>query len=147
MAVSSTHSVTAQNVLDELPVQTSKITATSNRINTSKVTDWIERASGVLNALLTKAGIDPTSLGDDESELVRSGIIAYAAGQASVVMQNIPADVRSSYWDDWKDVKKILRESPQELGSAQDATDIIVSNIDPTDATTKEWDTDGFGGF
>lgn len=146
MAVSTTHSVTAQDVLDELPQRTAHVTATSEPLNTTQIERWVSQASGQLNAIMARHGIDPTTLGNDESELVRSGIIAYAAAKSLTRANAADADVRRQ-WETWGSVRKTLRDSPQDLGDSQKAENQIGSNVDPANPTPKKWGTDGFKGW
>lgn len=146
MAVSTTHSVTAGDVTRQLPVKSSRIGAATEPVSTTDLEDWIAEGAGQANAILSRHGIDPTTLGADEAETVRAGIIAYAAAKTLQSM-GAPSDVTSRFWETWGSVRKTLRESPQDLGDAQKSTDAIKSNIDPTDPTEKNWDTSGFGGW
>jgi hypothetical protein len=145
MAVTTTHNVDAQDVLDELPVQNSKVTATSNSLNTTKIEEWINRASGTVNALLNRVGVDPTQLGDDEAEFVRGAIIAYACARSAIVVPTISESVRESFWDTWKDARRTLKDSPQDLGKSQSSP--IKSNVDTQEPTEKKWDSSNFRGW
>lgn len=146
MAVSTTHSVTVTDVLEAIPVKSSRVGATTDPVSTGMIEKWIESAAGQLNAMLQRHGIDPTSLGDDETELIQSGIIAFAAAMALVKFGGAQ-DLRSVHFDTWKDVKKTIREQPQDLGNSQKATAVIKSNIDTANPTRKDWDSDNFGGW
>lgn len=146
MAVSTTHDVTAQDVLDDLPYVTKHITATSEPLSTTLIERWVTQGAGQLNAIMTRHGIDPTTLGDDESELVRSGIIAYALAKSLQKRDADDAEIDRA-WETWGSVRKTLRELPQDLGDSENADAVIISNVDADDPTVKRWDSDGFGGW
>lgn len=147
MGASTTHNVTPTDVLDELPVQTSKVTATSTGANTAKLEQWINQAAGQLNAILSRHGIDPTGLNDDEEELIRSGILAYAAAKAAPHISGVSSDAISRYWETWGSVRKTARDNPQDLGADEDPAASVSSNIDTDAPTSSQWNADGFGGW
>jgi hypothetical protein len=146
MAVSTTHDVAAQDVLDELTFNTEHVGATTSPLSTTMIDQWVIQAAGQLNAIMTRHAIDPTTLGDDEAELVRAGVIAYAAAKALTRTHGAEADVRRQ-WETWGSVRKTLRETPQDLGASQLAENQIVSNIDVDNPTPKRWNSANFGGW
>jgi hypothetical protein len=147
MAASTTHNVTPGEVLGELPVQTSKVTATSTGANTTKIERWIDHAAGQLNAMLRRHGIDPTQLGDDESETIRAGILAYAAAKVAPQIGGVSSEEISRLWETWGSVRKTARDNPQDLGADEDPTASVSSNIDTDSPTSSKWNADGFGGW
>lgn len=150
MAV-TTFGVSAQDVLNTLPADTSNVTPTSNGLNTAQVEDFIERASGQVSATLVRHGIDPAALGDNERELVRDAVIAYAAAY-SLERIGGAQDQITRRLDEWRGLIKLLRDQPQNLGASQDATTAqkVRSNIDPSARRPEDrrrWNSRNFSGW
>jgi len=138
-----THSVTDQDVLDVLPFDTSNVSASYR----SQLTNWIEDGAGILNALLERHGIDPAAdMTPNGSEVVKRGIVAYAAYQA-LVKAGFSGSQRGEFKGSFNEVKETIGSSPSDLGDSQSAGNVIKSNVDPTDPTPKKWDSANFGGW
>ena len=144
MAVTTTHGVTAQEVVDDLPFDTTYVDQSRSRpLNLDLVEKWIERGAGVLNALLSSRGIDPSTLTGDSAELVRMGVFAYATYRALSKLGADDREVRDAYAE-WKEVRNVVRTMPEEMGDA--APTLVYSNIDPDSPTEKTFGED-FGGW
>lgn len=132
MAV-TTFGVSAQDVLNTLPADTSNVTNTSAGLNTEQIEGFITRASGILSATLERHGINPASLADNGLELAREAVIAYAA-EKSLERIGASADQINRRRDEWNQLLKELRSTPQNLGVAQDVPTAqkVRSNIDPS---------------
>jgi len=138
-----THSVTDQDVLDVLPFDTSNVSASYK----TQLTDWIEDGAGILNALLERHGIDPAAdMTPNGSEVVKRGIVAYAAYQA-LVKAGFTGSQRGEFKGSFNEVKETIGSSPSDLGDSQSAGNVIKSNVDPQDPTPKSWDSANFGGW
>lgn len=124
------YQVSVQDVLDTLPANTSNVTATSNGLNTSQIEKYIARASGQITALLVRHGIDPVSVGDDEVELIRDAIIAYASG-CSLDRIGASSEQVNRRYDEWKRLVEIISTRPQNLGESQnvESASQVKSNI------------------
>ncbi|MGI9589214.1 MAG: hypothetical protein ACR2MR_13585 [Dietzia maris] len=123
-----THDVTATMVLNGLPFASGTVTTTSAGLNTVIIDEWIEEAAGILNNLLHKHDIDPANLEDDSKALVQTGIKAYARAQALMKRQFSDVQIQSQM-SIWNEVKKTIRETPGDLGKAQNTAASIVTNI------------------
>lgn len=132
------YSVTAQDVLDTLPADTRNVTSTSQGLNTSKVEGYIARASGQISAILVRHGIEPSSLGDDEIELIRDAVIAYAGGYS---LERIGASTEqiNRRFDEWKRLVDMIQSTPQNLGESQNVESArkVKSNIDPSNLSPR----------
>lgn len=127
MAV-QTHNVTAAEVLEDLPFAEGVVTSTSKGLNTGTLDRWIKQAAGQLNAILIRKGYDVDALGENETELVRMGITAYARGRA----------LKKREWDreDWEDeldtfedVKRTVRHMDADMGESAPKTNGIHTNV------------------
>lgn len=150
MAV-TTFGVSAQDVLNTLPADTSNVTNTSAGLNTEQIEGFIERASGQVSATLVRHGIDPAALGDNERELVRDAVIAYAAVY-SLERIGGAQDQITRRQEEWRSIIKLLREQPQNLGASQDATTAqkVRSNIDPSARRPEDrrrWNSRNYSGW
>jgi hypothetical protein len=99
-------------------------------VNSARITVWITRAAGTVNAALRSQGIDPTAVDDDAQELVRSAIITR-------VLQFIHFKLRDYeqgrlFREDFNEQLETLRRRPEVLGDAQDTSDTVHSNISTT---------------
>lgn len=141
MAASTTHSVTAAGIVARLPFAPGNVTSSSDALDTDTIDEWIDEAAAQLNALLQRHGIDPSDIGGDTLSIVQSGIRAYAIARA-LSHRNFPAERVETQWENWNRVRDMLRTEPQSLGDDQEATNQVVSNVDPDDATTTRFDSD-----
>lgn len=141
-----THSVTVSDVLSVLPFDTSRITPSSDPVDTGMITDWIEDGAGILNASLERHGIDPaTDMTPNGSEVVRRGIVAYAACQ-SLTKAGFTGARLQEFKSTFETVERTIKDDPQSLGDTQSAKATIKSNVDPTAKTETEFGKD-FGGW
>ena len=141
MAV-NVHDVTPGDVVDRLPMASGTVTSDSAGLTTGMIENWIRSAAGILNAVLRSRGIDPDNLEDEERELMREGIIAYAESKALAARDYDDEKVGRAY-EHWKDTREIIREFPTDFDS-DDASNRVKSN----ESTTKpRWSADKFGGW
>jgi len=138
------HGATLSNVVANLPLKAARITATSQPVNTALVQQWIESASGQINALLARHNME--TLGEDEQHLVRAGIEAFA-GAMALGKFGADSDTRKPFWDIWNGCRKTVRETPQDLGNSMLPEDAIITNIDLEDPTRTSWTSKTFGGW
>lgn len=80
MAVTS-FGVTAADVLERVPFDTTQVSATSRPISTGDIETYIQDGSSSFVAVLTRAGLDPDSLNDDTMRQVRDAVEAYAVAE------------------------------------------------------------------
>lgn len=89
MAV-ETHGVSHDDVLGKLSpnvIDASRINANSDP-STGEIDDWVTEGAGKLNNVITDRGGAPDSIKDDVREVVRSGVIAYAAAELLRELKN-----------------------------------------------------------
>lgn len=141
MAASTTHSVTAAGIVARLPFAPGNVTAATDALDTDTIDEWIDEAAAQLNALLQRHAIDPADIGGDTLSIVQSGIRAYTIARC-LSHRNFPAERVEQQWETWNRVREMLRTEPQSLGDDQDATNQVVSNVDPNNATTTRFDAD-----
>jgi len=147
MPVSTTHNVDADDVLGEVPYETQYVTQSdSTPLCKDDIDGWIASASGILNALLTSRGFSPASLGDDEAEVLRAGVIAWAKAKTLSRLKADADEIRDARRE-YEDYRDVVRKMPQELGNSQTASMTVHSNVDPDAPTAKKWDSDSFGGW
>lgn len=143
------YSVTAQDVLDTLPSDTRNVTSTSQGLSTSKVEGFIARASGQISAIITRHGIDPASLGDDEIELIRDAIIAYAGGY-SLERLGASGEQINRRFEEWKRLVEMIQSTPQNLGESQNVSTAqkVKSNIDTSNPSHRgPWNSKSWSGW
>lgn len=121
-----THNVTAAEVIEDLPFAEGAITASSKGLNTSMVERWVKAAAGQLNAILIRKGFDVDNLGENESELVRMGIFAFARGRALKKREFDGGDDELAAFDD---VKNTIRRMEHDMGETAPSANGIHSNI------------------
>lgn len=145
MAATTTHSVTNADVQNELAVDTSQISSSSDRLSTGDIDSFIDRAAGQLNAIMRGRGVDPTSLEDDDQELVRSGVIAYATAKSYRALGHMSR--ADSHWEEWGSIRKTLRSRDRDYGDdrPEDTKPIDDSNVDTSSSKTDPTHGTGFG--
>jgi len=143
-----THGITEADIIQQYPSQDAlSISETSRGLNFGDLRHWRDQGAGILNAILSRHGIDPEDLGDDERELVRSGVIAYVIGSALRRSQKL--ELSREYMSEWKDTRKTLSERPQDLGASQNAMNQIITNVPDASSDTAsryKWSSN-FGGW
>lgn len=132
------HTVTVEDVLNRLPMAQGSVTETSKGLNTGMIESFIKTAAGILNALLNRAGASPDTLGADEIELLREGIISYAESRC-LVARDYSEDKINRAYRQWEEIRKTIRDYPGDLGQAVSAGARIVSNVNTSDPTVKRW--------
>lgn len=140
--------VLVADVLNTLPANTTNITSTSQGLNTVQVEGFISRAEGQVSAILVRHGIAPESLGDDEIELVRDAVVAYASAY-SLERIGGSQDQINRRMDEWKRLSELLRTQPQDLGEAQNVQSAqkVQSNINLSCPSPRKWDSRNFRGW
>lgn len=139
-----THNITTDDVLDRLPLETSRITATSKGLDTGQLDAWVVEAAGQLNALLSRAGADVDNLDDKDTELVRAGILAYAVARALEVA-NASDDQINRHWSQWLSTKDIVSTSPDTLSGRSDSFHTNIPNRDADEG--RRFSGDGWTGY
>ena len=134
MAVFS-HGITEQDIIAQYPSQGAlDITETSRGLSYGDLRAWRDQGAGVLNAIMSRHGIDPESLGEDEAMTVRAGIIAYVIGSA--LRRSGRLDMSREYMTEWSECKRVLRDTPQDLGASQSATSQVITSV-PEEGTVE----------
>lgn len=125
--------VTADDVLDAMPVNVRGVTAGSSGLNTTKITTWIKNGAGQINALLERAQIDIATAATADSparEVARDAIISYAVAQALEVSLNNPEDPRiTRAWERWRTARNTLKDYPNDIGAAITAEARVKHNV------------------
>lgn len=129
-----THNVTADDVLDGLPLASGQVTASSDGLSTTQIDRWIKRAAGRFNAILEGRSINPEKLDDYPNfrETIRAGIIAYAQARALEVRQ-YDGDRVQSREDEYNEIKSDVRSRARDLGQSIDGSSEVRSNVDTSD--------------
>lgn len=115
-------------------------------LTVSKVQDFIVRGAGQLGSILIGKGIDPDTLDDLAVETMRAGIIAYATGQC---LKLAPGNetLAQRAWEEFGSVRKTLRETPGDLGEAEDKAQTIHTNVPKGLGNRRKWSGDGKQGW
>jgi hypothetical protein len=74
--------VTILDVIENLPIDASQITATTAPISTVSLESWILEGEDDLTSVLRRAGHDPSSVSDEIRGQMRKAVRAYATAQA-----------------------------------------------------------------
>jgi len=142
-----THGVEPSDVLDTLPADTRHVTSTSAGLNLSQVQNFIDRASGVVNAQLERHGMSPDTLDSNSSQLARDAILTYASAYSLERIGAGPDQIERRLRE-WTSLLTILRKEPQAMGAAQDAETALTtkSNIprDVRGAERSQWRTGAY---
>ncbi|MFB6374633.1 MAG: hypothetical protein ABEN55_16265 [Bradymonadaceae bacterium] len=138
-----THSVTASDVLDETDVVQSRITSTSQPLNTDQVDSWIKRAAARVNALLVGRDMDPSSLGDNVKFAVQSAIIAWARAKVLEKTNRDDAEIDRA-WSEYRDMREAIKSGDRDMGADIDeAAEVRAPNVDTSDTkSSTDWGTD-----
>ena len=138
--------IKASEVIEELPFAQGSVSKTSTGLNLPMVERFITEATGILSAILKRHNMSYDALDADAEQVVRAGIKAYAKAQC-LVKREFPDSQNQLQMDIWKDSKDTLRDSIQDLGASQIASNQVVSNID-TSEKYDQWVYNGkFKGF
>lgn len=134
------HGVSYDLVVQILPADTTRITATSNGLNFGLIDNFIARAAGMVNAQLVRHGIEPSSLDFNTSQLAQDAIISYAAAFCLERLGGAPDQIERRMRE-WDKLLKLLMDKPQALGSAQDApgASVVKSNVNTSSPTRSRW--------
>jgi len=145
VAIVEIHNVNVNIVLGALPFDTSGVTASSSPVNTVDIGHWITEGAGIINSLLERHGIDPeTGLLANGAQLVRRGVIGYAAAQA-LKSAGITGSKLVEFEKAFDQVDKRIRTDPRSLGDSQDPASVVISSV--TTETPKKWSADTFKGW
>lgn len=120
------HGLEPADVLDVLPADTRHVTATSAGLNLPQIQAYLDRASGVVNAQLTRHGMSAEALDVDSAQLARDAILTYAAAY-SLERIGAGADQIERRLREWDRLLALLRKEPQAMGAAQDGPEAIVT--------------------
>lgn len=141
--------VSAKDVLDTLPSDTTNVNATSKGLNTQQIEGFISRASGQISAILVRHGISPDSLGDDEIELIRDAVIAYASGYSLERIGSSSEQINRRF-EEWKRLVDMIQSTPQNLGESQNVQSAqkVKSNINPNCPSPRgPWNSKSWSGW
>jgi len=114
-----TYGLTYSDVIDEIPgIDASEISATTGRITTTALAQWIEDGASQLNAMLERSGVTPSiSMGDNSHQKIATAVRSYAAFKSLAVL-----NVRGPSYDQcrriWEQVYAELSNRPQMVGEA-----------------------------
>ncbi len=140
-----THGVGVEDVLDRLPLAKGSVTETSQGLTTTMLESWMVTAAGILNALMERMAIDPLTLGPNETQLVREGIVCFVEARA-LAAREYPEDRVARAHRQWDDVRRTVRDFPGDLGKSKSASSTVVSTASSGPSKPKRWG-DGFKGF
>ena len=118
-------------VIDEFPRGwVERITESSDGVNLPYLRKQIDRAAAVLNNLAKSRGLDPANLSEETTALMQEGIIARVVQKGLIKM--MAYDAAREFGETWDEVKRVLREHPDETGDDHDeaTSSPIASNID-----------------
>lgn len=118
-------------VIDEFPRGwVEGITEASQGLNLPYLRKQIERAASVLNSLAKSRGLDPSDLSEETTALMQEGIIARCVQKGLIKLAAF--DQAREYGETWEEVKRVLREAPEETGDDHDeaTSSPIASNVD-----------------
>jgi hypothetical protein len=117
-----TYSVTAVDVLQHVPADTSLINATSTPVSSGDIIEYIEDVAGDITAALISGGFALDSLNDDTTSQVQSTI---EAGAAAMVMSKLGMSGTQSYrtlHDRYENRLKNFRSNSSSLATARNST-------------------------
>ena len=138
--------IKASEVIEELPFAQGSVSKTSTGLNLPMVERFITEATGILSAILKRHNMSYDALDADAAQVVRTGIKAYAKAQC-LIKREFPDSQIQLQMGIWRDSKDTLRDSIQDLGASQVASNQVVSNIDTSEKYDK-WVYNGkFKGF
>lgn len=127
------HGVTESDVVSEYPRQRgSEITETSQGINLPLVRRLITSGSALVNTALESNGYSDiaTQLTDNARAITSQAIVAYAIWHC---LLRVGAREEAATWQGiWDEHLKTLRQMPEYLGSAQNSSDQVISNVSTT---------------
>ena len=134
-----THGVEPSDVLDVIPADTRHVSATSAGLNLGQIQNFIDRASGVVNAQLVRHGMSPEDLNPDSAQIARDAILTYASAY-SLERIGASSDQIERRLREWSNLLTLLRKEPQAMGAAQDAPQAVItkSNIPVSDVRGAE---------
>ena len=149
------YSLTYTDVIGEVPmIDGGSITATTEPVSTTNITQWIEDGAGKLNAMLIARGITPAATMDetDHSALVEA-VKAYGVAKTLLVLGSA-GPIYDQAWERWQQVYAEYSNRPQQLGSSAVAlttTTIDAVTVDSGVAThadlgTENWSFVGMNG-
>lgn len=127
-----TFGIVAADILPDLPIDTSAISATSIPLSTGDLTTWIEDASAQLVAVIQRAGLDPASLDDNTQAQMRQAVKAYALGKSlGVLYLTSASEAALTRWDS---IKAHYSASPRSLAGrgSRVLTTIEATSTPPT---------------
>lgn len=138
--------LTIEEILADLPVDTSGITVTSTPVSLTQVAAWKAQAEARAALLLRGQGIDVSSLSADAKLFAAGYVKAKVAMSALTVMKQIDI-VNSVYVEEVEKLEGILKTFEEQLDQRGAVVPLVNSNIDtnkPNKGT--RWGTE-FTGF
>lgn len=75
------YSLTAQDVLDKISLDTRRVQQSSGRVSRDDIDGWIDECASEFSGVLNKAGLDGSDLKDEAESQIQRGILAGAAAQ------------------------------------------------------------------
>jgi len=140
------YGLTYLDVIEEIPgIDASEISATTGRITTTGLNQYIEDGASQLNAMLERSGVTPdAAMNANSHQKIAAAVRSYAAFKSLAVL-----NVRGPAYDQcrriWEQVYAELSNRPQMVGTAFSAGGIKSNILDSADEYgTTDWSFIGF---
>ena len=144
-----TYNVTYQTVLDDIGgADVSQISATSRHINHAKVTAWVERGAGKVNAIVEAEQLTVST----DAQIQSASIAVIEFAKARVYERLNRHEAKRDAMQAYNDELDTLRRLSDEFGDTAD-TSRVLSNVDTVDPERRKFVTyndtrkDGFRGW
>lgn len=128
-------SVTVDDVLEKLPLDTSQITATTEPVSTTDIEGFVQDASSELRAVIDRAGIGYDSINDDTKRQMQSAVEAYAVAEALDAM-GVTGRQYDKYRGKWEEARDRYTAQPSTMATSKAR---FKSNIDTDKSTSAEF--------
>lgn len=135
------YNVTASDVLDKIPLDTSMIDGSSEPVSTTTIDGYIDEAASELSGLLRRADVDGTKLEAEAEKHIQTAILNYAAAETLSKLGHTGRDYtqkRARY----EDVKQTLKGSAKQLDTERGGG--VKSTVN-TSRATSEFQRDSYG--
>lgn len=117
------------DVIEQLPSNMSKVSATSTPLSISNIENFIELGAAQINGLLQRVNVALPLQDDVTLGICKQAVVSYACYKCMSIGSN-PQDARiNMFLEEFNSAKKMLKESPNELGDEVSTSSRIHSNI------------------
>lgn len=125
------YSLTSADVISEVPmIDGGSLTATTEPVSTTNITQWIEDGAGKLNSMLEARSITAgASMDETDHAALVEAVKAYAVAKTLLVLGSA-GTIYDQAWNRWQQVYAEYSNRPQQLGSTAVAlTSTVVDDI------------------